>query len=122
MGGDFAPEQTTLGAIHAWKELPASVKLVLIGNKEAIVSILNRENVPVDAFEIVQQYGSYLNLDLMAVVCSLSELPIAFDAVFIAMHGTPGEDGKLQGYFDTLKIPYTSCDAATSAITFNKRY
>ena len=38
------------------------------------------------------------------------------------MHGTPGEDGKLQGYFDTLKIPYTSCDAATSAITFNKRY
>ncbi|HEX7846651.1 MAG TPA: D-alanine--D-alanine ligase [Chitinophagaceae bacterium] len=47
---------------------------------------------------------------------------IVFDAVFIGMHGTPGEDGKLQGYFDTLNIPYTSCDAATSAITFNKRY
>ncbi|MBS1574273.1 MAG: D-alanine--D-alanine ligase [Bacteroidetes bacterium] len=47
---------------------------------------------------------------------------ITFDAVFIGMHGTPGEDGKLQGYFDTLKIPYTSCDASTSAITFNKRY
>src|ERR1051325_5651130 len=47
---------------------------------------------------------------------------IKFDAVFIGMHGTPGEDGKLQGYFDTLKIPYTSCDAATSALTFNKRY
>jgi D-alanine-D-alanine ligase len=40
--------------------------------------------------------------------------------VFIGMHGTPGEDGKLQGYFDTLKIPYTGCDAATSALTFNK--
>lgn len=47
---------------------------------------------------------------------------INFDAVFIGMHGTPGEDGKLQGYFDTLQIPYTGCDAATSAITFNKRY
>jgi D-alanine-D-alanine ligase len=47
---------------------------------------------------------------------------ITFDAVFIGIHGTPGEDGKLQGYFDTLKIPYTSCDAGTSAITFNKRY
>jgi D-alanine-D-alanine ligase len=47
---------------------------------------------------------------------------INFDAVFIGMHGTPGEDGKLQGYFDTLNIPYTGCDAATSAITFNKRY
>ncbi len=47
---------------------------------------------------------------------------IKFDAVFIGMHGTPGEDGKLQGYFDTLNIPYTSCNAATSAITFNKRF
>lgn len=47
---------------------------------------------------------------------------ITFDAVLIGIHGTPGEDGKLQGYFDMLGIPYTSCDAATSALTFNKRY
>lgn len=47
---------------------------------------------------------------------------ITFDAVLVGLHGTPGEDGKLQGYFDCLKIPYTSCDAATSALTFNKRY
>src|SRR4030095_10583626 len=47
---------------------------------------------------------------------------IKFDAVFVCIHGTPGEDGKLQGYFDTLNIPYTSCDAATSALTFNKRF
>ena len=47
---------------------------------------------------------------------------IKFDAVLVGLHGTPGEDGKLQGYFDTLNIPYTSCDTATSALTFNKRY
>jgi D-alanine-D-alanine ligase len=47
---------------------------------------------------------------------------ISFDAVLMCIHGTPGEDGKLQGYFDMLGLPYTSCDAATSAITFNKRY
>jgi D-alanine-D-alanine ligase len=52
----------------------------------------------------------------------LDSRKIEFDIVFIAMHGTPGEDGKLQGYFDTLKIPYTGCDAATSAITFNKNF
>ena len=52
----------------------------------------------------------------------LSNEKINFDAVFIGIHGTPGEDGKLQGYFDLLHIPYTSCDAATSALTFNKRY
>jgi D-alanine-D-alanine ligase len=47
---------------------------------------------------------------------------ITFDAVLIGIHGTPGEDGKLQGYFDLLQIPYTSCDCAISALTFNKRY
>lgn len=47
---------------------------------------------------------------------------VNFDAVLVGLHGTPGEDGKLQGYFDCLGIPYTSCDAATSALTFNKRY
>ena len=52
----------------------------------------------------------------------LKEERLTFDAVFIGMHGTPGEDGKLQGYFDMLGLPYTSCNAATSALTFNKRY
>ncbi len=47
---------------------------------------------------------------------------INFDAVLVGLHGTPGEDGKLQGYFDILNIPYTTCDTATSALTFNKRY
>ncbi len=47
---------------------------------------------------------------------------IKFDGVFIAIHGSPGEDGKLQGYFDMLQIPYTTCDALTSSITMNKGY
>ena len=47
---------------------------------------------------------------------------IKFDGVYIAIHGSPGEDGKLQGYFDMLQLPYTTCDALTSAITMNKGY
>lgn len=47
---------------------------------------------------------------------------VKFDCVFIGLHGSPGEDGKLQGYFDMLNIPYTTCDALTSAITMNKGY
>jgi D-alanine-D-alanine ligase len=47
---------------------------------------------------------------------------IVFDAAFIMIHGAPGEDGKLQGYFDLLNIPYTSCDALTSSLTMNKGY
>ncbi len=63
-----------------------------------------------------------LEIDKNDFSLQLDDEKVIFDAVFIGMHGTPGEDGKLQGYFDTLKIPYTGCDAATSAITFNKRY
>ncbi len=47
---------------------------------------------------------------------------IQFDLVFNAIHGSPGEDGKIQGYFDMLKIPYTNCNPATSALTFNKNW
>ncbi len=47
---------------------------------------------------------------------------VTFDIVFIIIHGSPGEDGKLQGYFDLLNIPYTTCDATTSALTMNKGY
>nr|WP_172885394.1 D-alanine--D-alanine ligase [Mucilaginibacter gotjawali] len=47
---------------------------------------------------------------------------VKFDFAFITIHGTPGEDGKLQGYFDMLGIPYNTCDATTSAITMNKAY
>jgi len=52
----------------------------------------------------------------------INDEKIHFDAVLIGIHGTPGEDGKLQGYFDMLNLPYTSCDCAISALTFNKRY
>lgn len=45
---------------------------------------------------------------------------IHFDFVFIAIHGTPGEDGKLQGYLDMMGIPYSTCDHVVSALTFNK--
>ncbi len=45
---------------------------------------------------------------------------ITFDCAFIAIHGTPGEDGLLQAYFEMLKIPYSTCGVLSSAITFNK--
>ncbi|TSA24126.1 MAG: D-alanine--D-alanine ligase [Bacteroidetes bacterium] len=45
-----------------------------------------------------------------------------FDVVFNAIHGSPGEDGKLQGYLDMLDIPYTSSNLMVSALTFNKSF
>jgi len=65
--------------------------------------------------------GRYYNIDKNDFTLATDDLKIRFDAVFIAIHGTPGENGLLQGYFDMLKIPYSSCDAFCSALTFNKQ-
>jgi D-alanine--D-alanine ligase len=52
---------------------------------------------------------------------SLNGQKIQFDCVFNAIHGTPGEDGLMQAYFELLGIPHTSCNHYESALTFNKR-
>ncbi|GEL09303.1 D-alanine-D-alanine ligase [Flavobacterium glycines] len=46
---------------------------------------------------------------------------ISFDCVFNAIHGTPGEDGLMQAYFELLNIPQTACNYYQAALTFNKR-
>jgi D-alanine-D-alanine ligase len=46
---------------------------------------------------------------------------INFDCVFNAIHGSPGEDGTIQAYFELLSIPHTSCGMYQAALTFNKR-
>jgi D-alanine-D-alanine ligase len=66
--------------------------------------------------------GEKVNVDKNDFSIIVDGQKVIFEAVFIGIHGTPGEDGKLQGYFDLVNIPYTSCSSATSALTFNKRY
>ena len=66
--------------------------------------------------------GEKIEIDKNDFSLLIDNKKIYFDAVLIGIHGTPGEDGKLQGYFDMLHLPYTSCDCAISALTFNKRY
>lgn len=65
--------------------------------------------------------GRYHNIDKNDFSLSADEKKIKFNGVFIAIHGTPGENGLLQGYFDMLGIPYSSCNAFCSALTFNKQ-
>ncbi len=52
----------------------------------------------------------------------LNGTKIKFDYAYIIIHGTPGEDGILQGYLEMLKIPYSSCGVQSSALTFNKYF
>jgi D-alanine-D-alanine ligase len=66
--------------------------------------------------------GEKIAVDLNDFSLQLGDQKITFDGVFTILHGSPGEDGKLAGYFDLLGIPYTTCDQLTSAITMNKGY
>lgn len=45
---------------------------------------------------------------------------VTFDFAYITIHGTPGEDGRLQGYFDMLHIPYSCCGVLAASLTYNK--
>ncbi|NVN95913.1 MAG: D-alanine--D-alanine ligase [Bacteroidetes bacterium] len=66
--------------------------------------------------------GKHYPIDKNDFSLTINKTKIKFHCVFIAIHGTPGEDGMLQGYFELIDIPYTTCDHTTSAITFNKSY
>ncbi len=66
--------------------------------------------------------GAEYQIDKNDFSLTIDNNKINFDAVFLIIHGNPAENGKLQGYFDVLQIPYTSCDVLTSSLTFNKNY
>lgn len=83
---------------------------------------LYKIDITVDGWFYELKNGDKIEVNKNDFSILIEDETINFDAVLIGIHGTPGEDGKLQGYFDMLHIPYTSCDCATSALTFNKRY
>jgi D-alanine-D-alanine ligase len=102
---------------------------ISIKSAEVVKSYLNEEKY--NAFLIVIKGSDWYYIDENEnridvnkhdFSLSLKEGFVKFDVVFNVIHGTPGENGIIQGYFDLLKIPYTSSDVATSSLTFNKSF
>jgi D-alanine-D-alanine ligase len=81
-----------------------NVYQVFISSKKWIVLVDNRE-IPIDKNDFT---------------FNLEGEKISFDCLYITIHGTPGEDGLLQGYLKMLNIPHTTCDVLPAALTFNK--
>lgn len=77
------------------------------------------EYIKAQCYEITHKYGSR-DVIFEPREMELEELKKAVDAVFIALHGRPGEDGQLQLELDKYDIPYNGSDAASSSITINK--
>ena len=86
-----------------------------------IYDVYRIDITPAEWFHLTQD-GKKIQVDKNDFSLLIGGKKIVFEAILIGIHGTPGEDGKLQGYFDLVGIPYTTCNAAVSALTFNKRY
>ena len=81
---------------------------VSLRSAAGILSFIDKDKY--DA-EIVELHGSDLN--------TLSRL-VDFDYAYVTIHGTPGENGLLQGYLEMMHIPYSCCGVLAAALTFNK--
>lgn len=68
----------------------------------------------------VELVDGYVDIDKNDFSFNNKGNKIKFDFAYITIHGTPGEDGLLQGYFDMLDIPYSNCGVMSSALTFDK--
>lgn len=80
-----------------------------------------RIHICTDKWVHVDDDGTEYPVDKDDFTVRLHGSKIKFDCVFNAIHGTPGEDGLMQSYFELLGIPQTSCDHYQAALTFNKR-
>ena len=64
--------------------------------------------------------GTKSELDRNDFTLPVAGRKIKLDYALIVIHGTPGEDGRLQGYLDMMGIPYSSCGFVSSVLTFDK--
>ena len=84
-------------------------------------SIFDAKPVVISAEEwTVNHMGNLMALNQSDFSYQYEGKKYIFDAVFIAVHGAPGENGVLQKVLDKAKVPYTGCSAAVSEITYNK--
>jgi D-alanine-D-alanine ligase len=101
-------------------------KVISLRSAETVFQHIDREKyhptkVRIDEegwFAFVDGYKVEVNRNDFSIVHNGNK--ITFELAFIVIHGTPGEDGKLQAYFDILNIPYTTCSQLASTVTFNK--
>ncbi len=92
-----------------------------------VASVIDRTKFNIYEIEISPNFWKVVNkknhiLDKNDFSIIFNSKKIHIDAVVNVIHGNPGENGKLQAYFDILRIPYVGCNSFASSLTFNKYY
>ena len=108
-GGDSSEYQVSLrsaqGILSFIDKDRYDVWIVVIHDDSRYVQLPEKVNVP-------------LSLDDFGF--DLDGQHIRFDYAYVTIHGTPGENGLLEGYFELIHLPYSTCSPLVSAMTFNK--
>lgn len=105
---------------------PSAERSVSLKSAQTIAKHLTQDKYIVTTIDITtegwKEQGSdnYVDLNRFTMARDGGE-ERTFDFAFIIIHGTPAEDGKLQGYFEMMGIPHSACGVLTSALTFNKQ-
>lgn len=98
-------------------------RVVSLKSAQVVKESLNKEKYNIFVIDIqenqwIAENGSIVDKNDFSIL--IDNKKVLFDACFMAIHGSPVEDGMLQGYFDILKIPYTGCEGKVMAITMDK--
>lgn len=110
-----------MGGYSSEYKISLSSGNVVYQNLEASNYNIYRIHILKDKWVYVSTDNTEYPIDKSDFSVVIEDKKITFDVVFNAIHGTPGEDGLLQAYFELLGIPQTSCDYYQAALTFNKR-
>ena len=121
-GGDSSEHEVSLrsaAGLKTWiSEAGYDVTIVILKGQEWVA-------IPND----VMSAASQLNDEMMQQACPIDKNDFSFtragvkhtfDFAYITIHGTPGENGILQGYLDMIGMPYSCCGVLAAALTFNK--
>ena len=100
---------------------------VSLRSAQGIYSFLDKERFEVFIVEITGltweahlEDGRRATVDRNEFTFKVGRRTVRPDFVYITIHGTPGEDGILQGYLGLIRLPYSTSDVLVEAMTFNK--
>ncbi len=101
--------------------------VVSLKSAQGIYSFIDKEKynlyivlVQASGWRVQLPDGQELPIDKNDFSFTLCGNKVSFDCAYITIHGIPGEDGRLQGYFEMIGMPYSCCDVLAAAMTFNK--
>ncbi|MBE6201359.1 MAG: D-alanine--D-alanine ligase [Rikenellaceae bacterium] len=104
----------------------SSEREIALGSAAQVAEAFDHQRYNVWLIDVHHRNFTYRNegkeygVDLNDFSLTVEDQKVVFDYAFVMIHGTPGEDGHIQGYLEMMGVPFSSCDMTSSVITFDK--